>query len=190
MIAMQYSFTLPADYDMTIVERRVQEKGSALDDHKPLAFKAYLIACKGDTVTQSHENLYAPFYLWHDNEGMGDFLCGKGFLGLVNSFGWPAVRTWPLVVAAELGSDIAQAAFATREIHPMVSFTPLDTLRADESQLVGAAVQGSAALTAVTAFEPTTWNLVRFRLWRDMPSSLPVGVQAYNVLHVSHPSGR
>ncbi len=190
MIAMQYSFTLPADYDMTIVERRVQEKGSALDDHEPLVFKAYLIARKGDPTTQSHENLYAPFYLWRDNEGMGDFLCGQGFQGLVNSFGWPAVRTWPLVVAAELGSDITQAAFATREIHPMASFSPLDTLRADESRLVRDAVHRSDALGAVTAFEPTTWIMVRLRLWRVMPAFSHVGVQAYNVLHVSYPSGR
>jgi hypothetical protein len=27
MIAMQYSFALPADYDMAIVDRRIAEKG-------------------------------------------------------------------------------------------------------------------------------------------------------------------
>ncbi len=27
MIAMQYSFTLPADYDMSIVDRRIRDKG-------------------------------------------------------------------------------------------------------------------------------------------------------------------
>jgi hypothetical protein len=35
MIAMQYSFVLPADYDMSIVERHVQEKGHVLHVSHP-----------------------------------------------------------------------------------------------------------------------------------------------------------
>ena len=31
MIAMQYSFVLPADYDMAIIDRRIREKGPLLD---------------------------------------------------------------------------------------------------------------------------------------------------------------
>ncbi len=186
MIPMQYSFVLPADYDMTLIERCVQEKGHALDEHKPLAFKAYLIARRGDATTRSQENLYAPFYLWHDTAGMSDFLCGKGFWGLVNSFGWPSVRTWPLVIAADQGPDMAHARFATGEIQPIAPFASLDNLRLEEGRSIGDAARGEGALAAVTAFEPTTWTLVRFRLWRELPP-MPQGpgVQAYNV---SHPS--
>jgi len=188
MITMQYSFVLPADYDMSIVERRIQDKGHMLDDHQPMIFKAYLVARKGDATTQSHENLYAPFYLWHDNEGMNDFLCGAGFLGLVNSFGWPAVHTWPSVIASDQTSDIACAAFATREIRQVAPFTPLEALRIDESQLSNVAVQQEGALLALSAFEPTTWTLVRFRLWRESHQlAMLTDAQAYNVLHVSNP---
>lgn len=191
MISMQYNFALPADYDMTIVERRVQDKGSALDQHKPLVFKAYLIARKDDPVTRSHENLYAPFYLWHDNSGMSDFLRSKGFLGLVNSFGWPAVRTWPMVFAAERGPDITAARFATREVLRIEPFTSLDDLGSEEGRMAEKGVQGGEVLAAVTAAEPTTWTLVRFRLWREMSSlTNRTGTQAYNVLHVSNPSSR
>jgi len=38
MIAMQYSFVLPADYDMSIIERRVRERGHIFDD-TPAAFE-------------------------------------------------------------------------------------------------------------------------------------------------------
>jgi len=31
MIVMQYRFTLPADYDMTIIEKRIEENGAKLD---------------------------------------------------------------------------------------------------------------------------------------------------------------
>ena len=48
MIAMQYNFTLPADYDMGIVERRITEKGPLLDDFPKLKFKAYLSAARDD----------------------------------------------------------------------------------------------------------------------------------------------
>jgi hypothetical protein len=191
MIAMQYSFTLPGDYDMSIIERRVQEKGRGLDNHRPLIFKAYLIARKDDPVTRGHENLYAPFYLWQGNEGLGDFICSAGFAGLVNSFGWPAVRTWPAIIATEQKENIRDAAFATREIRPIAPFTSLDTLRTDERRLTGTAVNEDGALLALSAFEPTTWTLVRFRLWSDSRQTARLTeaqAQAYNVLHVSNPA--
>ena len=44
MLAMQYSFTLPADYDMDIIRRRVASKGPLIDGLPGLGFKAYLYA--------------------------------------------------------------------------------------------------------------------------------------------------
>ena len=186
---MQYSFVLPADYDMSIIEHRVQDKGSALDNHTPLILKAYLIARKDDSITHSQENLYAPFYLWQDTEGMSDFISGPGFIGLVNSFGWPIVRTWPSVIAVQQEKEIVHAKFATREIRPIAPFTALKELGNDESKLSINAVQKDGALLALSAFEPTTWTVVRFRLWRNpqLLSKLSEA-QAYNVLHVSNPA--
>ena len=48
MIAMQYSLTLPADYDMAIIDRRIRDKGALLDGFPRLRFKAYLSARKQD----------------------------------------------------------------------------------------------------------------------------------------------
>lgn len=190
MIAMQYSFVLPADYDMSIIERRVREKGHALDNHAPLSFKAYLVARKDDPITRSPENLYAPFYLWRSSEGMRDFISSAGFVGLVNSFGWPSVHSWPAIISTQQAGDLSLAKFASREIRHITPFTNLGELLHAESALSNAAIQEDQALLALSAFEPTTWTVVRFRLWGDSePLSKSVELQAYKVLHVSNPGG-
>ncbi|CAK6500361.1 hypothetical protein PANPA_00247 (plasmid) [Pantoea sp. Nvir] len=38
MILMHYRFTLPADYDMAIIERRIAENGARLDGFPDLIF--------------------------------------------------------------------------------------------------------------------------------------------------------
>ncbi|WP_309958150.1 MULTISPECIES: DUF4865 family protein [Variovorax] len=182
---MQYSFVLPADYDMDIIDRRVTEKGHALDNHKPLVFKSYTLARQGEATTKSNENLYAPFYVWHDTDGMNDFLCSEGFKRLVASFGWPIVRAWPLVVANE-HANISLGKFATREIVHLDPFTALDELRASESLKAKIAVESEGAVAAVSAFEPSTWTLVRFRAWSN-PRSGSANIQAYEIAHVSRP---
>ena len=82
MIAMQYAITLPADYDMAVIRHRIADKGHLLDDFPGLAFKAWLHASRDDRELPSRDNLYAPFYLWHDSEGMDAFLDGAGFAAL------------------------------------------------------------------------------------------------------------
>ncbi|WP_425351529.1 DUF4865 family protein [Phyllobacterium brassicacearum] len=89
-----------------MTHRRIAEKGHLLDKFPNLRFKAYLTARSGDG-TQSRENLYAPFYLWNHEDGLNDFLCGEGFVGVTRSFGWPMVRTW-FVWQAHLSSVIGQ----------------------------------------------------------------------------------
>lgn len=188
MLAMQYSFTLPGDYDMSVIERRVREKGHALDNHAPLIFKAYLAAVAKDPVTESNENLYAPFYLWHDNDGLKGFVSSQGFAGLVASFGWPSIRTWPAVLAFQHQQDLSVATFATREVIQIPAYSDLSQLATQESAAATRAVAERGALLALVAFEPTTWSLVRFSLWREVQrEDLSGSAQAYNVLHISNP---
>ncbi len=169
MIAMQYSFTLPADYDMAIVDRRIADKGHLTDGFPGLAFKAYLSA-RGDP-----DNLYAPFYVWHDEEGLNRFLTGPGFVGLTRSFGWPSVRIWP-VWQARIG-DVARATHATRALSAIEPHDDLAARRARDA----ADVEVDGALVSIAGFEPTTWTAMRFRLW-DRPAT---GDQAYRVGRVS-----
>ncbi|ULR44695.1 DUF4865 family protein [Rhizobium sp. K102] len=183
MIAMQYSFTLPADYDMSIVDRRIRDKGPLLDGFPNLGFKAYLSARRGECA--SRDNLYTPFYLWQKPEGASDFLCGPGFEALTGAFGWPTVRTW-IVWQAELSAEIAAARFATRDILLTEPYAPLADIRRAESAQADAEVAAGGALASVSGFEPTTWTRVRFRLWREMPE-IDAQTQAYRVGHLSLP---
>jgi hypothetical protein len=179
MIAMQYSFTLPADYDMAIIDRRIVERGGSTDNFPKLLFKAYLTARRGE---ESAENLYAPFYVWREPEGLSNFLCGPGFAALTSAFGWPEVATW-VVWRAAISNEIAAAQYATRELLTTEPYAPLADLRRRESDDAAADVAGGV-LASVSAFEPTTWTRVRFRLWRDKPAA-EGGVQIYRAGHIS-----
>src|SRR5579884_796983 len=161
MLAMQYVITLPTDYDMNIIRKRVETKGPALDAFPHLGFKAYLISEKGKNG--SHENSYAPFYVWQEPEGMHNFLCSEMFQGLVQSFGWPTVRTWSVFDAA-IGKRDVQPAWATREVVRIEPYTDLQELRRRELALQQEAIQAEHIHSRAVAFDPYTWTLVRFTL--------------------------
>ena len=187
MLAMQYSFTLPADYDMAIIRRRIAEKGHLLDDFPGLAFKAYLYASRDDGELPSGDNLYAPFYLWRDGEAMNRFLGGAGFLALTQAFGRPSISTFS-VWQAQLGDELMTAVCATRDIASLPSGVALDEWRQMESEANRAAM-ADGALAAVSAFEPTGWTRVNFRLWPDLRAGhARKSAQAYRVGHVSQPA--
>ncbi len=104
MYAMQYSITLPADYDMNIIRQRVATRGHLLDTFPGLGLKAFLIRERG--IDGSPVNQYAPFYLWTSIAGVNNFLWGNnaGFSGIVDSFGRPIVQHWT-GVAFEKGAE-------------------------------------------------------------------------------------
>ncbi|MBD8899534.1 DUF4865 family protein [Rhodanobacter sp. DHG33] len=186
MIAMQYTITLPVDYDMGIIRRRIADKGHLLDDFPGLAFKAWLYAARDDGEWPSRDNLYAPFYLWRDSAGMNAFLGGAGFAALSQDFGRPAVRSW-IPWQAELTHDLRGASYATREVVALPDHADLADWQRREAESAHAAM-ADGALAAVTACDPANWTLGRFRLWPEMRSGLAgAGCQAYRVGHVSQP---
>lgn len=183
MIAMQYSFVLPADYDMAIVRQRIANKGHLLDDFDGLHFKAYLHAERGPA---SQNNLYAPFYLWRDSAAMQRFLASPGFAAVAQAFGWPVIQCWP-VWDAYLSPEARHATFASRDIASIAPYSDLDARRQREYEALRDDVE-RGALAAVNAFEPTTWTQVRFRLWAEPhPAFATEQAQLYQVGHVSQP---
>ncbi len=72
MQLMRYEITLPADYDMGVIHRRVATRGSGTDRFPGLGIKAYLVRERGRHG--SPVNQYAPFYLWAELSGMNAFL--------------------------------------------------------------------------------------------------------------------
>ena len=183
MFAMQYSFLLPADYDMGIIDRRIAERGHVTDHFAGLRLKAYLVARQSGGQVPSHDNFYAPFYVWNTVEGFHDFVCGEGFDAPSKAFGRPQIKTW-MVWACPQTDDLAAAQYATRSVLAIEPRDGLGDLRrrsaADADQDLRA-----GALASVCGFEPTSWSRVRFQLWRKAPSL--EGAQHYEVAHLSLP---
>lgn len=171
MLAMQYSFTLPADYDMAIIRRRIADCGNRMDGFPDLGFKAFLHASRDPQGLGGQENLYAPFYLWESNAGLNRFLVGPGFAALAASFGWPSVKLWS-VWQSRLAPEFTQARIATREIVQIDPFSDLGQLQERESWLVNCELDENGVLGSLVGFEPNTWTLVRFRLWRNCADDL------------------
>ncbi|MFF2813486.1 DUF4865 family protein [Streptomyces sp. NPDC058000] len=184
MYAMQYRFTLPADYDMEIIRHRVRTKGHLLDDFAGLGLKAYGIRERG--TDGSPVNQYAPFYLWADQEGMNRFLTGEGFRGVVRDFGRPAVHNWPgLYHRPGPAADRVPGSF-TQRTQPLPEGSDVPT--AIEDALAGheklATTDG--VHTTALGLDPRRWELVHFTLWADTaPES--AGGERFRVLHLSAP---
>ena len=183
MYAMQYEITLPADYDMGIIRRRVETTGRRMDDFDGLGLKAFLVQ---DQANGAIANQYAPFYLWNEPEAMGRFLWGGGFFtAICTSFGRPTVRHWTGVETLR-GPEVDQPAVAATkhtwqlpaEVDPAEPVgEALDTLR-QRAAMPG--VHSSAI-----AVDPARWELVHFTLWSGEPEIVP-GTR-YQVLHLSTP---
>ncbi|MFC1439045.1 DUF4865 family protein [Streptacidiphilus sp. N1-10] len=186
MHAMQYTITLPADYDMDVIRRRVAAKGSLLDDFPDLGLKAYLIRERGREGSPVNE--YAPFYLWNGTAGLGRFLWGgSGFGGIVADFGRPTVRHW-IGAAATAGPEPAGGPprTAVRRTGTVPDGAdPAESMARAEAEL--SALAGTPGLhSAAVALDPHHWELVHFSLWAGTaPTDLPG--DRYQVLHLSAP---
>ena len=187
MLAMQYSLTLPRDYDMGIVRHRVATRGGSFDHTEHLGFKAFLIA--EAEASGGKENLYAPFYLWNSEQGMLDFLCGNGFSQLTGSFGWPAVRVW-VPMYSGVGNAIQKPTHATRQIMRIAPHSDLLSLRQEEQDRHRTVLQSSDVYAQVAALDPHQWELVRFTLWNipiEESDYDATDTVRYEVLHLSSP---
>jgi hypothetical protein len=191
MYASQYEITLPADYDMGIIRKRVADFGHMLDDRAGLGLKAYLIREAG--LEGSPVNQYAPLYLWNDTGAMGSFLVGGGgFQGIIRDFGRPIVHHWV---------GLATVAGPARSVAPMAASRRLTALPADPDPAgTGLAARieheiaeldtfagRDGAHTAALAFDPRHWHLLRFVLWDQVVPDDEDHTERYEVLHLSGP---
>lgn len=128
MIVMQYRFTLPADYDMSIIERRIRHGGAKLDGFPGLLFKTYLYSRSDDRAGAIKENRYAPLYVWQNAEAMARFLQSPGFAGLCADFGWPRIESWLALRVPAVGEvmDKSWLSVKKRAIAPFSDLANLD----------------------------------------------------------------
>ena len=94
MIVMQYRFTLPADYNMEIIQKRIRENGANFNSFPGLLFKFFLYSRKDERPQLAKENSYAPLYVWKSADAMMHFLQSQNFVKLTQDFGWPQIDTW------------------------------------------------------------------------------------------------
>ncbi|MFB9473725.1 DUF4865 family protein [Nonomuraea salmonea] len=183
MYAKQYEITLPADYDMTIIRKRVADRGHLLDDRAGLGLKAYLIRERG--IGGSPVNQYAPFYLWNDTGAMARFVFGGGgFQGIVSDFGRPAVLHWTGVACHAGPARTAPPRAASRRLTPVPD---LDSIEREAERLRELSRQDGVH-TAALAVDPHHWQLVRFVLWAETSAQDADATERYEVLHLSAPA--
>lgn len=183
MYAMQYEVTLPADYEMGTIRRRVATLGSKTDDFEGLGLKAYLVQDQANGATV---NQYAPFYLWNAAAGMGRFLWGGGFFsGICASFGRPLVWHWT-GVDARPGEAVDQPALAATKHTQLIApdGDPAGPV-AEAVRLLERTVERPGVHSSAIAVDPSRWQLVHFTLWSGEPGIVP-GTR-YQVLHLSTP---
>lgn len=193
MYAKQYEITLPADYDMRIIRKRVADFGHILDDRAGLGLKAYVIRERG--ANGSPVNQYAPFYLWNDTGSMAEFLVGGGgFQGIIRDFGRPTVRHWAgLATVAGPARGVAPKA-ASRRLTPVptdpdreATGLGLSARIEQETAELAALAHRDGVHTAALAIDPRHWELLRFVLWEDTVPGADDATERYEVLHLSAP---
>jgi len=183
MYAMQYELTLPADYDMEIIRKRVATRGHLLDAFPGLGLKAYLISERG--VDGAPANAYAPFYLWHDVSGMNAFLWGgAGFQGIVSDFGRPSVHHWTGAAFFPGPAVSATPTVATRESRPISRSADLQDTMAEAVAHAEQRSRVPGVHSTAVAVDPRRWSLLHFTLWEWAAEA---GGARFQVLHLSAP---
>ncbi|CAM5680050.1 hypothetical protein SAVIM338S_07301 [Streptomyces avidinii] len=192
MLTAHYSITLPADYDMTGIARRVADRSDPWDRRAGLLMKAFCVSEAGTgtdtdtgTGTEGH-NSYAPFYIWADPAEFGSFLTGPEYAGLCSAFGPVPVRTG-VVLQQHLGTG--GASYLLSESEPLGPLTDLRaTARAEEARH-RAVLEDPAVHSHVTELDPATMTVTRRTLLHEghgapRPKD---GVRVLRVLHLSRP---
>lgn len=168
MIIMHYRFTLPADYDMGVIEQRIRLNGARLDGFPGLVAKAYLYACREDGGP--NENRYAPIYFWRDASGMQRFLQSPGFATLVRDFGWPIIESWLALEGQTSLPNLAEARFMTLNRWTIPPHSDL------------AALPGTAGLSA---WDLTRWQGVNIDASQQWPSG---DQEVYRIVYLARGS--
>ncbi|MFF4440092.1 DUF4865 family protein [Streptomyces sp. NPDC001621] len=183
MHAMQYEFTLPADYDMGVIRSRVARVGHLLDDWEGLGIKTYVLRERG--VHGSPVNQYGPFYLWNTAEGKNRFLWGGAFQGPVDDFGRPAVRQWTGLAFEEGAATGSAPGFALRRRQAVPDGVELAAFMAETAAETARLAAEDGAALAAAAVDTQAWEVVHFSLWEHAAPERDGDL--FQVLHLSAP---
>ncbi len=193
MYAKQYEVTLPADYDMAIIRKRVVAGAPLLDDRAGLGIKAWLLRERG--IDGSPVNQYTCFYLWHEAGEMARFLVGGGgFQNIIRDFGRPTVLH---------GIGLATLAGPARDSTPRAASRRLTTIPLDpdsaatglgltdfieqEIEQLNTLARRPGVHTAALVLDPDRWRLLKFVLWDQAVPREEDATERYQALYLSTP---
>ncbi|WP_296254148.1 MULTISPECIES: DUF4865 family protein [unclassified Pseudomonas] len=182
MFAMQYFHRLPSDYDMQVIRDRARQRASIWDVAEGLVFKAFVSQQRGQNGALG--NLYASVYLWLNPTAAASFLTSDKFVGVIDSFGRPAIETW-LPLDARRGPAIT-AAWLYREEMLLSAGADVTALGIQESAHNRHHTAQPETVAAWSVLDPKEWRLVRFRLSAG-PVKTSSDATVYQVLHLAAP---
>ena len=178
MIASQYKITLPSNYDMDIIRKRVEDNGNKTDGFYGLKFKLYLITERGKN--NNLQNSYSPLYLWNDSEGLNKFLFEGFYDNIITSFGWQNVNIGvPLIDTTT--QRIKEKNFLFEiigEINPQESLNNLKNSIRDTIPKIENAEY-------VVIYNPDQWKYHVFYFIDDLRKVKAEKGVVYNILHIS-----
>lgn len=173
MIAMQYKISLPDDYDMRIIQKRVQDNGNKTDGFQDLLFKAYLISEKGTFGNKKNE--YAPLYLWKSNQGMNKFIFDGFYYNILNSFGWQQINIG-IVSTDELKDNFSKSNYVL-EIESVIPET-------QHMKALNFSLDFDDCTGKVIIYNPDKWRYVEFYFFEKVPNAV-FNSKVYRLLHLS-----
>ncbi|WP_057203296.1 DUF4865 family protein [Acidovorax sp. Root217] len=184
MLAMQYGFDLPDDFDMAALRRRIPEIGSRFDALPGLHLKAFLLADR----TATAPNRYTPFYLWDDPAGAAGFVTSPDFAAVQAKYGHPVVHGWTPIAHLQGPAAGQVPGFATQHFAQLPDTTDL-VQRADDERATAAALAGTPGVHSVfTGLDAQGWQVNRTVLWSGQPPADAEG-RVFELLYLSAPGG-
>jgi hypothetical protein len=186
MLAMQYRIRLPSDYDMSIIYRRVADRGAAFNGLPGLLCKFFLVrenAAGGDNEPGVNE--YAPFYLWNNTEGLRDFLLSGKFEGVSRSFGRPGIETWQVLEFYAAGEQ-TYPGYANFETALIPDSADLSVLANSEKEAHTLAVTASKALLfRLVALDLQNWEVLRVTVSKEQFTTVATTSRTYQLLYTA-----
>ncbi|MCB4928918.1 DUF4865 family protein [Streptococcus mutans] len=171
MQAMRYDITLPSDYDMAIIRKRVQNTGYLMDHFPGLFFKVYLINEKQEGAFC---NSYSPLYIWKDTKGMNQFIFDGYFDNIIQSFGWQNIEIG-ITSSVELAKNFKQSRYVTEGI-----FNILPSLSLKHSMTKETLTTNETG--KVVIYNPDKWKKTIFTFYEKKPQTL---CRCFEILHIS-----
>ena len=174
MRSLHYPITLPDEFDMRAIERRVRDRVAAFEGLEGLALKAFLVT----SIAQgADKNLYAPFYVWDHEAPMAEFLSGPLFHAVIQSFGRPRVFDRP-VLQFNIASRDFDPRVATIEEVALDAKQPIIDAYWAESAVQRRTLNRPGLFAAASVLDAANWTVSRIGLWRSSADASHVSANA------------